>query len=155
MTQEAYLGGAWRTIETGEIYLFGAWRRLTYAEAYLDGEWETIATYTSPVSVTISPASTNGSGAFNGPISVLTSPVTATPSGGLGPYTYAWTNIVNGGGTASSAISPTMATTAFIKPSVPAATGYSDTLRCTVTDSLGRTGSADILAEFLNVGGIE
>jgi len=155
MTQEAFIGGAWRNVEFGEIYLNGAWRRLLFAEAYIGGEWERIATYTSPLTVTITPSSTNGSSGDNSPVSVITPNVTATVSGGLGPFTYAWTNVVNGGGTASYAIQPTMATTAFRKDSVPAFTGYFDTLRVTVTDSLGRTGTADIVAEFTNIGGFE
>lgn len=155
MTQEAYIGGAWREVSYGEVYLFGAWRRLLYGEAYIGGNWVNIAAYTSPLTVTITPASTNGSSGDNSPVSVVTPNVTASVSGGLAPYTYAWTNVVNGGGTASSAIQPTMATTAFIKPSVPAATGYTDTLRVTVTDSLGRTGTADISVDFVNVGGFE
>lgn len=153
MTQEVYLGGAWRTVDTGEVYLFGAWRRLTYAEAYRDGTWVNLATYTSPVSVSVSPDSASGMAASASPTGVGTNRVTATGSGGLPPYSYAWTLQVNDGGTASTATSPSMAGTSFAKANVPDGTIYNDVWRVTVTDSLGSTAFADITATFSNFSG--
>ena len=69
-----------------------------------------------------------------------TGTVTVTPSGGTGPYTYAWTNV--SGDTFTPTI-PTGATTAF---SITVAVDDVKTAqyRCTVTDSLAATYAVDV-----------
>lgn len=64
---------------------------------------------------------------------VTTTSVTVTPTGGTGPYTYAWT--YDSGDTGFSANSPTSATTTFIG-SVASGEDKTAVWRCTVTDSL-------------------
>lgn len=84
---------------------------------------------------------------------VISSPVCiVTPTGGTGPYTYAWTVAATDGNGTPVAVSPTSSTTTF------QATGLFDfiphevTFRCTVTDSGGVTGSVDVLVTFQKLG---
>ena len=82
----------------------------------------------------------------------------ATPAGGFGPYTYAWTLVTNGGGTASVAVNPSNATTSFSKPNVAVGQAFTDTWRVTVTDSTGDTATDDVSVTFSNLstgGGFE
>jgi hypothetical protein len=72
--------------------------------------------------------------------SPITSPsTTVTPTGGTSAYTYAWTKV---SGDSMTVNSPTSATTTFT------ATGVTSTksaiYRCTVTDSLSLTATADV-----------
>lgn len=85
-----------------------------------------------PFSASISPASATGSGKVN----ITTNSVTATPSGGTGPYTYAWTYV---SGDAVTVLSPTAASTQF-RSNISAGGVY----RCTITDSLAATATATV-----------
>jgi hypothetical protein len=137
---EVRCGGAWRTITTGEAFVNGAWRTLRYGEAYIDGAWKQVATFVQPLTLSVSPPST---GANAG--ATTTPSVTATPSGGLGPFTYSWAKL---SGDAVSANSPSLATTSFTLTSgSPPANA---TFRCTVTDALGSTATADVGVLFSN-----
>lgn len=69
---------------------------------------------------------------------VTTDATTVTPSGGTGPYTYAWSYV--SGDTHIVALSPTADTTAFGAP-----TAYAEldaVWKCTVTDAGGLTAEA-------------
>jgi hypothetical protein len=73
------------------------------------------------------------SGTRSGPGSVTTNSVTVTPSGGTGPYTYAWANVE---GDAATVNSPTAATTTFTHTLTLGVPSKSGQYECTVTDSL-------------------
>lgn len=152
MTQEAHIGGAWRTVQAGDAYIFGAWRRLLYAEAYIGGNWETIATYTTPMSVSFTPPFAAGSAASGSPVTVVTNTVTGVVTGGLGPFSYAWSLVSSSGGETSTASSPAFASSFFSKPSVASGEVWGDTFRLTVTDSIGSTASGDLAVSFSNNG---
>lgn len=94
----------------------------------------TLADQTSPGGyyATCSPASAFGSRVGSG--LVTTASVTVTPTGGTGPYTYAWT-LDSGNFTI---LSPTSASTTF-RGSVAAGETTEDVATCTVTDSLAAT----------------
>jgi len=65
-----------------------------------------------------------------------TASTTVTVSGGVSPYTYAWTLV---SGDTLTVNSPTAATTTFTKTGLPPFGGVEATYRCTVTDSTGGT----------------
>jgi hypothetical protein len=141
-------GSAWKTIEYGEIFIGGAWRRLKYGEAYLSGAWKQIVSFIPALTLAISPSSVGASGG-----ATMTDAATATPTGGLGPFTYAWTLVSNDGVTSPAATSPTTATTRFTGSATDGHSGTA-TFRCTCTDSLGTTATADVAASwFIFAGG--
>lgn len=76
---------------------------------------------------------------------------TATPTGGTGPYTYAWTLIAHDGPVDPTAGTPTAATTTFTQTSIPSNFFYSATFRCTVTDSLMATATTECVAYFADI----
>ena len=136
--------GAWREVTTGRVRVGGAWKTLVRARAYIGGAWKDIATFTLPLTVTPSPSSAVANRIGAG--TATTSAVTATPSGGLSPFTYAWARISGTGGTINSA---TSATTTFsrVMGEDEVATNV---FRCTVSDSLGGTATADVTVDFIS-----
>jgi hypothetical protein len=144
---DAYIGGAWRSVASGDVRIDGQWRRLTRCEAYIGGAWRTGKTFTPPLSVSISPTTLN---AISLASPVISEGATATPTGGLGPYTYSWTRIT---GTLGSATSPTLASTNFAAFTSDGESG-SSTFRCTVTDSRSSTATADITVFFSDIDGV-
>jgi hypothetical protein len=76
------------------------------------------------------------------PATAGTASTTVTPSGGTGPYTYAWTWPSGGAGIAAN--SPTDATTFFVGTHLLDGTTLTGTARCTVTDALTATASVDV-----------
>jgi len=68
--------------------------------------------------------------------SQTTASVTVTPSGGVSPYTYAWTLL---SGSTLTVNSPSAATTTFSKTGMISGDSYDATYRCTVTDSTSGT----------------
>lgn len=154
---EVFDAGSWQQVTRCEVLdTGGVWRNIKRREV-LDADgatWRTVAVYAPPFSVTVDPSVVSGAVSSGSPETVFTNAATATPVGGTAPYTYAWTNAVNSGGTAPFANSPSLATTIFHKPNVTPGDGFSDTMRVTATDAFGFTATFDILAEFINTGGI-
>lgn len=134
-------GGTWRTLRRGRTRTGGQWRNLTRAVAYQGGAWRNAANFVEPPTLAITGTPF---GIINGSGTVVTGIVTATPSGGLGPYTYAWTRT---GGAAASIASPASASTTF-NLFLNAPDSQSATFQCVVTDALGSTASASVTATF-------
>jgi hypothetical protein len=135
-------GGAWRPVTSGRVRVNNAWRTLTRAMVYHDGAWRDGAVFTPPLSLAL-----NSGSAFAftvPPGTAVTDPITATPTGGLGPFTYSWTRIAGSVGTAAT---PNSATTTFSQ-FMGASETVSATFRCTVTDSLGSTATAEVEVTF-------
>lgn len=87
----------------------------------------------------------------SGPAGTVTTPsATAGVSGGTGPYTYAWSRV---SGDTFTVTSPTAATTTFSASVGVVNSTKIATYKCTVTDSLGVTGSDTVDVEVDYNGG--
>lgn len=114
----------------------------------------TVAEFAPALSLDISPTGLFGLANSSGAVTVTTSgSATATPTGGTGPYTYAWTNIsdTHASGTVSATAS-TSATSSFRMTNVGAFETYDAVVRCTVTDAIGQTAYDDLNITFINDG---
>jgi hypothetical protein len=79
-----------------------------------------------------------------------TNTTTVTPTGGTAPYTYAWARLSYTAGVAPTATASTAATTAFTQTGMALGGEYTSMWRCTVTDALGLTATADVEAFFVD-----
>ena len=78
-------------------------------------------------------------------------PSTATPSGGVPPYTYAWTVFANTGDSGHPNItSPTAASSTFTVTGVLGQDTGGGTILMTCTDSVGATATAYITVSHFN-----
>jgi len=84
----------------------------------------------SALSASASPTSVSGSGNTN---AITSTASTATPTGGIGPFTYAWSNV--GGDAAVVAVSPSSASSTFRKNPMMPGDSTSATFNCLVTDT--------------------
>lgn len=134
------ISGVTRTITNGKVRVDGTLRPLTRIARHDGTSLVTVETFTPPLAVT---ASSPAYGSRVGAGSVTTASTTATPSGGIGPFSYAWARL-SGFGTANS---PAMATTTFTE-TVALEEFKSGVFRVTVTDSTGATATADVDAQF-------
>lgn len=137
-------GAAWTTVSAIKRWDGAAWVDVAAVKrwdgsAWVDTGWGGGG---GGLSATVSPGTAEGFGTGEEPAElVISNSVTVTPTGGTGPYTYAWTRL--SGSSSIYATSPTAATTTFhatiyIGPSRTA------TFRCTVTDSLSATAVVDV-----------
>ncbi len=108
------------------------------------------------LTVTASPSQAIGALSVPATINVQTNSVTASASGGVAPYTYAWTET----GTPLNTwtiVRPSDAATSFICQGLDDNSGAGDTdgnvFTCTVTDALGNTGTVEVPAFASNYGG--
>jgi hypothetical protein len=95
-----------------------------------------LRTVWSAFAASVSRTDVDGFGDSTGAITIQTANVTANPSGGTGPFTYAWGQV---GGDAATILSPTSATTAFRFTGVSAGSSAVGIFVCTITDSAGST----------------
>lgn len=110
-------------------------------------------TQSGTLAVVASPASVSGFAASDFPATITLNITQASPSGGAAPYTYAWTKLSDDGGTWSIQNATSQATR-FVCANVGPGIDYSATFRCTVTDSVGGTGTVDVLANVTNLGSL-
>lgn len=138
-------GGAWRDVESG-FFRFGAsWKRLVRGEYFDGSQWKQIASFVPPLSASIDPNFAGGT--RNSPGIATTNPVTASPTGGQAPYSYVWELI---SGSLATANNPNSATTTF-SASVGSDDNKTSTFRCAITDAIGQTASAEIIATFTSL----
>lgn len=82
-----------------------------------------------------------------------TTGVTATPSGGFGTITYSWTILSQEGDGTLTINSPSSSTTTFTFSGLDfAGSEVSGTIKCTATDSLGRTAFSNIPVTVIRFG---
>ena len=149
MSPDIRVGGSWRSIARGEVFLGGSWRTLTRGEVYKGGAWHPLFTFTSSLSVSVTPLPAVTYTSPPHPTSSIASLfMTAAPSGGLAPYTYLY-SVVSSTGAVPVIGPPTNATTNISK-TVPAFADITDSFNVTVTDALGATASASFSIEFIN-----
>lgn len=141
MTMRARIASSDRSVKTATILLGGAQRRITRVVGYFSGQARALATFTQPLTLAVTPFVSGEIRFYSGPRYVSTNPATATPSGGLPPFTYAW----SGGDT------PTLAATSFGMV-VSDGDTVDQTFSVTVTDAAGSTASGSVLARFTNYG---
>ena len=143
--KDVHVDGAWRVITSGEVYQ-GAWKAITRGEAYVGGAWVAgpVAAYSPGFTLAISAENTFPA---EHATTITSEVITVTPSGGTVPFTYAWTRLSGAG----IALSPTSASTVFQATSVLAT--KIGVFRCTATDALGNTATAEVTLEFTNTGG--
>lgn len=108
----------------------------------------TVATFAPALTLSASPSSASGIAASNTPINVTTNSVTAVPTGGTGPFTYAWTVVSFTAGASPVITSSTNAATTFRQNTMTPDTTASAVFRCTVTDAFGLTATVDVPADF-------
>ncbi len=103
----------------------------------------------SPLSAIASDYNVAGNDAGTG--TATTNATTITPSGGVAPYTYAWTTLSYDGGVPPNINAPTSATTTFTQTSIGPGVFIFASFRCTVTDAVLATTTVDINATFYSV----
>lgn len=154
MTAKFWNGGAQVDVVVRKFWNGSSWVDIGLAKFWNGGSWVDI-TFAgggggAGLSATVSAGSVQGTEFRVSPPAwpaVLTvgsdtpSTVTVTPSGGTGPYTYAWTH--ESGDSAVQVTAPTSATTGFVG-NIGKNQTKSAIKRCTVTDSLGATTSVTV-----------
>lgn len=134
-------GGVIRTI-TKMTVRDGATLRPVLRLKFMDGaSLRTVATFSTPVTLAITPANQAVTGSTN---PLTSTAFTATPTGGTGPFSYAWT-VTSGTG---SATSPTSASTTVGSGALTSGVASTVNLQCVATDSLGQTATATTYATF-------
>lgn len=143
--------GAYRTITRLRVR-DGSITRLIRTVKVMDANGVTLRTVASlapPLSLSINPSTVSGSVNTALPTPVTTSATTATPSGGIGPYSYAWAVEQPDYGVVTIG-APTNATTTFTHTRTNLGDLVFALATCTVTDGLGQTASANVTARFTN-----
>lgn len=132
-------GGATKDVQRAHIRIGGVTKQF-YSSLNSGG--------TSP-GISVSPTSVSGSASSTSTVSITTRSTTVSVSGGVAPYSYAWTQT---SGDPMTATSPSGATTAFTA-SVGPGTRLAGVWQCTVTDAAGTTGTVSVSASLFNRGG--
>ena len=152
MPLQVRVGGAWKTISGVKVFKGGSWRTIKALLVYANGAWRTVANFTpagpsggggGALSLSVSPNPCQGTGFSS---TVTTTNCTVTPSGGAAPFTYAW-SMQSGLATINS---PSFASTAFTRNSVPLGGEIDVVAKCDVTDSLGVHSSITVDVQFFH-----
>lgn len=126
--------GALRTPTSFRVRIGGTNRLIRSIRIMDEGTLRTVYTIATPLSAQPSSNPLEGYGA-GGVRRNVQATVSAVVTGGLGPYSYAWSS--TGPGYLSSTTNASATISAFLNDNQ----GVSGTMACTVTDSLGATSS--------------
>lgn len=132
MTIKIWREGALRIITGIKVRVAGETRQLRKVSVKQGGELRVVASFYSPLSLSISQDMFGAEFTDGGPAYVQSNTATATPSGGTAPYSYVW-SIQSGA--AVSFTAPNSATTAV--GDTFASGSRAGTALCTVTDANG------------------
>ena len=134
-------------------YTVGGWKRiLRIKRLAADGvTWRDVATFSPPMTASASPLTVSGVAISPTPVTITTNSTVASPTGGLGPYFYAWAVLTPPSMGTFSILSPAMATTAFRLTGVLSGSDDTAVVRCTITDTFGQTATVDVVAAFSNI----
>lgn len=146
MPLKAVVGGVEKDAARAELTVGNAQKRVTRIEAWNGSAWKTVQAFVLPMSVTQSPSGTIVTDKIFDLELVISQSVTAVVSGGLAPFTYAWTILSGPGVTAST---PTKATTT-LRITMDPGNNVFGTARCTATDSLGTAATVDVPFNLYN-----
>lgn len=145
------IGGVLKEVAAIKVAIGSTWKAVANTKAVVGGVWKAGETFTGGsggggdgggFTLGISPASAYG---YSNTSPVTSESVTVTPTGGVAPFTYAWTKLSGSG----SINSPTTATTTF-NANVPDGDSLIGNYRCTATDAIGSFATADCDVEFFN-----
>jgi hypothetical protein len=146
MAVQVRKGGVWQTITGAQVFANGAWRALVAIQIFANGAWRQVGNFTTPAGggAAITVSLTDPGLSTVGPSSTLTSAAMhATPSGGVAPYSYAWSIVSADPGPTFTINSPALASTTVTAASIgPIGSNVACTIKCVVTDSLGNTGTS-------------
>lgn len=146
MTVKVKSGGAVQTASAISIKIAGVMRAVRTIRVMHGAALRTVYSTTSALTASASPASVFGVTAST---PCVTDSTTMTPSGGTSPYTYSWALVSFSGGNTPTVTSSTLASTTFQQAKLGGADESNTAIfRCTVTDSLGATATADVSASF-------
>lgn len=132
------VGGAWKDITGASVRVGGSWRRLQAIKVYSDAAWRDVATFSSPLTLALSSSLVTKTGTN---ATVTTGNVLATPTGGQGPFTYAWVKQSGGNITATNSSS---AQSGFRATNMAIDEQRTAVFRCTCTDAFGASDTADV-----------
>lgn len=112
-----------------------------------------LKTFFSALSATASPESKNAFGNSSSAVDVTVDLFTATPSGGVAPFTYLWTETTAGVNT-WAITNPTGPSTGFTCEALGQFDSDTAGFTCTITDSTGATADTnEVTAHATNLGG--
>ncbi len=147
---EVNVSGTWKSLVTGTaVNVSGAWKTVSHIFVNVSGVWKQ-----AWISFTASASDSTPSGSDSGASqsgSVTSNVTTVTPSGGTGPYTYAWAQ--GPGGTADSgAYTPTAATSAACAWGATVDSldvDFDEEWTCTVTDDDSNETTVTVTVELI------
>lgn len=144
MTLQIRQAGVWKEVQAAYVMTGGTLKRVVEIKGMAGGVLRSLAIFAPPLTVAISPSFASAVGNSG---TLTTNAVTASPTGGQGPFTYAW-SVVSYEGTLPVVNSPATATTTFRQSGLSLEEDNDCTFRVTVTDSLGTTATANVSALF-------
>lgn len=144
------VGGSARAIAAMTLRIAGQSRAVRTVKLMDGGVLRTVYSSASPISLSVSPVIA----AYSVASPVVSQPVSVTPAGGTGPYAYAWSLVSSTHPVTPPVVdAPTFASTRFSQANVPIGDDFEAVFRCTCTDSLGNSATADVNVVFRRIGG--
>lgn len=145
MAIKVYALDALRTITKLRAYS-GSLRDVRRVRVMESDTLRTVAEFAPAISLAVNPATSETEANSVFPVVITSDPVTATPTGGTGPYSYAWAQT---SGPAATINNPANATSTFAMTRSPGSGGTAQ-FTCTVTDSIGQQAQAVATITFTN-----